>query len=208
MRTRWLAAVGCVAVVVTLGACGGGGGNNDQGVVFTAVGLVDAPANITTTTITCTDPTTTNVFVTTHEISLSRTQSWPDRNSATDDPCGGFLQVQNNLANQALNVQAVIVHYEVVGSSIAIGNNGDESITVGLTLPPANPTATVPPNINWLRLYNQVVPAQIMTFLNQNVNRLPVTPYIMNLTITAQGQSIDGTHYTTNEVNYQLTVTS
>jgi hypothetical protein len=193
-----------VAAVVALGACGGGGGNNDQGVVFTATGLVDAPANITTTTITCTDPTVQNVFVTTHEISLATTQSWPDRNSPLDDPCGGFLEVQNNLANEALNIQAVVVEYEITGSSIAIP---DSPITVGLTLPPANPTATIPPNIDWLRLYNQVVPHNIMVFLNQNANRLPVTPYIMNLKITAQGQSIDGTRYQSNEVNYQLTVT-
>src|SRR5262252_3192138 len=108
MRTETWLVVGCVVAAVTLGACGGGGGNNDQGVVFTASGLVDAPANITTTTITCTDPTVVNVFVTTHSISLSRTESWPDPGSALDDPCGGFVEVQNNLANEALNVQAVI----------------------------------------------------------------------------------------------------
>lgn len=197
-------------VAVGLLGCGGSGGadgNNDQGIVFSAVGFVRGPQSVTSTQVRCTQPTTQNSIVDTAFVINLNTQRWfPDRNDPAGDPCGGYIALQNNLSVQAINVQEITVRYEIPGAGIPIPEN---SISMGLRI---NPTTSLEQassgqvNLVYTQLEGQMLPAQFLTFLDQNSNNLPATPYAMNAFFRARGQSDDGTRYTTNEIGYQFTI--
>jgi hypothetical protein len=207
VRGKVAARLVAVALAATAVACGGSGGNNDQGIVFTATGLWRAVEQIDER-ITCTVPLSTDNALpdTSFTLSLSGVQAFPDRSSPIGDPCGGWIGLQNNLTSLNINVQQILVRYEVPGASIQVPDN---PVSFGLTLPSTssdtNP-ASGQPGLVYAQLVGQIVPAPIMVFLNQNVDRLPATPYFMNVFITASGQSQTGDNYTTNEIGYQLTI--
>lgn len=206
-RTSWW---GGLTLALALGAvgCGGGGGNNDQGIVFRASGIFRSLTNITPERITCTEPLTVDASIsdTSGQISLSSTFFYPDRNDPVGDPCGGQLALQNSLTQQSINVQFVTVRYEVAGSAVQVPT---QVVNTGTTIPSASCegcTASGQDGLVYLSLTGQIVDDVTMTFLNQNVNRLPATPYQLDVYITASGQSDQGTNYETNEIGYTLSV--
>ena len=202
---RWSGLLCALAFV----GCGGSGGNNDQGIVFRAQGIFRTQTNITPDRITCTEPITVESAISdsTGTISLSQTDFYPNRVDPVGDPCGGQLALQNSLTSQAINVQFVTVEYQVAGSAVQVPTY---VVNTGITIP--SPTCETcqfssgQPGLAFLLLNGGIVPQQIMTFLNQNVNRLPATPYQMDVFITASGQSDQGTNYETNQIGYTLTV--
>lgn len=203
-RWGWLA----LALALASAGCGGGGGNNDQGIVFRASGIFRSLTNITPERITCTEPLTieSSISDTSGTISLTDTFVYPDRNDPVGDPCGGQLALQNSLTQQSINVQFVTVRYEVAGSAVQVPTN---VVNTGITIPSANCegcTSSGQDGLVYLSLEGRLVPEVTMTFLNQNVNRLPATPYQLDIFVTASGQSDQGTNYETNEIGYTLTV--
>jgi hypothetical protein len=86
----------------------------------------------------------------------------------------------------------------------------DNPVNVGLTIPPvscgAECTSSGLPGLAYLPLVQQLVPEQIIAFLNQFQNELPTPPYQMNVFVTVTGQSDQGTNYTSNKVGYTITV--
>ncbi|HZR81327.1 MAG TPA: hypothetical protein VFD92_09560 [Candidatus Binatia bacterium] len=202
----WLAAAALAAVA----GCGGGGtGSNDQGIVFRANGFFQTLAQIEQDRITCTQPlsVTNSIVDASFNLSMSTARFFPDPNDPFGDPCGGFIGLQNNLAQESINVQEISIRYEIPGASIPVP--GPNSISFGQNIPSANSTEDSPsgqPNIIFAQLVGQLVPRTIIVFLNQNVDRLPATPYLMNVFAVARGQSDNGTKYETNEIGYQLTI--
>lgn len=202
---RWSGLLCALAFV----GCGGSGGNNDQGIVFRAQGIFRTQTNITPDRITCTEPITVESAIsdTTGTISLSTTDFYPNRVDPVGDPCGGQLALQNSLTSQAINVQFVTVEYQVAGSAVQVPTY---VVNTGITIPsPACETcqfSSGQPGLAFILLNGGIVPQQIITFLNQNVNRLPATPYQMDVYITASGQSDQGTNYETNQIGYTITV--
>lgn len=208
MVKRMMLGGGLAFALALVAGCGGSGGNNDQGIVFRASGIFRTLTNITPERITCTEPITveSSISDTSGQISLSSTFFYPDRTDPFGDPCGGQLALQNSLAQQSINVQFVTVEYEVAGAAVQVPTN---VVNTGITIPSPSCegcTSSGQDGLVFLLLTGQLVPEQIITFLNQNVNRLPATPYQMNLFITASGQSDQGTNYETNEIGYTLTV--
>ena len=208
MVKRMMLGGGLAFALALVAGCGGSGGNNDQGIVFRASGIFRTLTNITPERITCTEPITveSSISDTSGEISLSSTFFYPDRTDPFGDPCGGQLALQNSLVQQSINVQFVTVEYEVPGAAVQVPTN---VVNTGITIPSPSCegcTSSGQDGLVFLLLTGQLVPEQIITFLNQNVNRLPATPYQMNLFITASGQSDQGTNYETNEIGYTLTV--
>lgn len=194
-------------LAVTVG-CGGGGGNNDQGIVFRAAGTFRTQTNITPQRITCTEPTTveSSISDTSGQVSLSTSRFYPDRTDPEGDPCGGELALVNSLASQSINVQFVTFEYQVAGAAVQVPDN---VLNTGITVPPASCegcTSSGQDGLVYLSLRGQIVPDRIITFLNQNVNRLPATPYQMDVFITASGQSDQGTNYDSNAIGYTITV--
>ena len=213
MRTgTWKVALGW-GLVSTLGlmGCGGSGGadgNNDQGIVFRAVSFVRGPESIDADQIRCTEPTTQNAIVdSSWVISLTQQSFYPNRNDPFGNPCGGYIALENNLATMAINVQEITVEYEIPGAGITPPEN---SISFGLRI---NPTTSLDEsssgqvNLVYSQLVGQMLPEQMITWLDQNQNVLPSTPYSMNAFFRARGQADNGTRYTTNEIGYQFTIT-
>ena len=212
MVKKTLLGGGLAFVLALVGGCGGSGGNNDQGIVFRATGIFRTQTNITTgdpPVITCTEPIVGNSTITdvSGTISLSNTRFYPDRVDPAGDPCGGELALVNNLSSQSINVQFVTIKYQIAGAAVAVDDN---VVNTGFTISPATcedcQFSSGQPGLIFLALRGQLVPQRIITFLNVNVNRLPVPPFQMDLFITASGQSDQGTNYETNEVGYTLTV--
>jgi hypothetical protein len=209
MVKRTLRWSGLACVLALVAGCGGSGGNNDQGIVFRASGIFRTQTNITPERITCTEPITVESAIadTAGTISLSGTLFYPNRTDPLGDPCGGQLALQNQLTSQSINVQFVTVEYEVAGAAVQVPTY---TVNTGITVPPPTCLGCTSSGLDGLvyLLFNEggLVPEQIITFLNQNVNRLPVPPYQLNLFITASGQSDQGTNYETNEIGYTVTV--
>jgi len=198
----------CALVALAFLGCGGSGGNNDQGIVFRATGIFAELALIQPDQITCTSPLSVNNALgdSAFNISLSQTRWFPDENDPFGNPCGGFIGLQNNLTQQSINVTEISFRYEIPGAALEIG---PWSQSTGQTILPAGSEAQTPSgqaNLVFIQMLGNMVPAPIIVQLNQNVNRLPSTPYVMNVFIVARGQSDQGTNYETNEVGYTITV--
>ncbi|MBM4246080.1 MAG: hypothetical protein FJ148_20160 [Deltaproteobacteria bacterium] len=204
---RWS---GLACVLALVAGCGGGSsGNNDQGIVFRAAGVFRSLTNIAGGEITCTEPLVAEGAIADTEgtISLSTTRFFPDEFDPEGDPCGGQLGLRNSLSTQSINVQFVTIEYEVAGSAVQVPRY---VFNTGLTIPPSTCegcTSSGEDGFTYLSLLGQIVPQSRVTFLNQNVNRLPATPYQMDVFITASGQSDQGTNYETNVTGYTITVT-
>ena len=198
-------ALGCL--LLSLAACGGGGGNNDQGIVFRATGMFRGREQIDQGRITCTIPTVADALVdAAYNLSLSSVIAFPDRLEIDANPCGGYIGLQNNLDEQSMNVREISITYEVPGALVPIPPT---SVTFGQTILPATSEQTTQSgqaNLLFGQLEGQIVPRNLLVYLNANANRLPATPYLMNVYLVARGQSDDGTNYETNEIGYQLTM--
>ncbi len=196
------------ALLVGCGGSGGADGNNDQGIVFRAVSFVRGPESIDEDQIRCTEPTTQNAIIdSAWVIRLDTNTFYPNRNDPFGNPCGGYIALENNLAVAAINVQEITVNYEIPGAGITPPEN---SISSGIRINPVNTfdeSSSGQVNLIYAQLVGQMIPEQMMTWLEQNRNSLPATPYSMNAFFRARGQADTGTRYTTNEIGYQFTIT-
>jgi hypothetical protein len=113
-----------VAVLVAvLGmACPVAADNNPRGIVFRAVGWYKGKAEISENTIRCEIPTTDSAIAdglfnlgmwNTFGV---RTLAFPDINNPFGNPCGGWIQLQNNLLDQGIQVEQVKVVYKILGA--------------------------------------------------------------------------------------------
>jgi hypothetical protein len=207
MVKRTLRWTGLACVLALVAGCGGSGGNNDQGIVFRAGGTFRTLASISAGVVTCTEPATLSGVISdvSGSISLFGTPYYPN-GDPDRDPCGGKLALINSLTSQSINVQFVKIEYDVPGAAVQVP---DAQVNVGLVVPPASCdscTDTGQPGLVYLSLFSQLINETTMAFLQTNVNRLPATPFQMNLFITASGQSDQGTNYETNAVGYTIIV--
>lgn len=202
-------AVSAAALVLpVLVGCGGGSGdNNDQGISFRAIGMFRGAESITQGQITCTIPNVQSAISdVSFNLNINTATDFPNRNDPFADPCGGYIQLENLLLNQAINVQEIAIRYEVPGSAVGIP---EHSVNSGVRINSASSTQTGSsglPNVVFHALYSQIVPQAIIVFLNQNENRLPSPPYFMNAFLKARAQSDNGTNYESNEIGYQFTI--
>ena len=197
-----------LAGAMFLAGCGGGGaGNNNQGIVFRATGFVRGLESIQAGRISCTEPNVQSAVIDqAFTLSIGTVLDFPNRNDPLANPCGGYIGLQNNLDTMSMNVQEISVRYEIPGAAIEIPTH---SISFGQTIPPAlsdSETPTGEPNLIYAELVGQMVPRNIIVFLNQNVNLLPATPYLMNAFFLARGQADNGDQFQSNEIGYQFTI--
>ncbi len=208
MNAKYFGVVVGLATALVVAGCGGSGGNNDQGIVFRAVGTFRGLESIELGRITCTEPTVQNAIIdTAFTLDIGTVIDFPNRFDPFADPCGGYIALENNLEFVSINVQEIVIRYEVPGAAIQVP---DHSVTFGQRIQPASSdqqTTSGQPNLIFAELVGQIVPRNIIVFLNQNVNLLPSTPYLMNAFITARGQSDTGETYETNEIGYTFTIT-
>jgi hypothetical protein len=206
-----LSAVGC-------GGGGGGGDENDQGISFRAVGIFQGEQQEDQ----CEVPTTENQIADTGiAVPLDGAVfpppapdqligGYPDSNAALSF-CRGFIQLDNDLNNQAIVVERFDFVYEIPGSRIAIPEN---SAPTGFRINPANADPEANPNpfgqVNtiFIQLNGQLIPSTLVLFLRQNQQSLPALPYVMIIHVTARGRTDSGDVLVTNEVRYTVELTS
>lgn len=93
-----------------------------DGLVLRAVGMYKGKEDITQDQIKCEVPTVSGAI----NDSVNQTGLWntygaqtlffPDRNNPFGDPCGGWLQIRNNMVTQGINVDRVDVKLRIAGA--------------------------------------------------------------------------------------------
>lgn len=125
--------------------------------------------------------------------------------------CRGYIQLQNDLINQSINVERIDFEYEIPGSRIAVPMN---SMPTGFRINPANadPATTPAPfgqaNVLLVQPDGQMIPSTLVQLLRQNEPSLPQAPYVMIIHVTAHGRTDTGDTFVSNELRYTVEWTS
>jgi hypothetical protein len=115
--------VGGVAVLaIGLAAGSALADNNPNGTVFTAVGFFKGKASISVDSVTCEVPTvSTAIYDGFFAMGLwntfgEQTLFFPNPTSALGNPCGGWMQVRNNLIDQGITIERFEARYRIPGA--------------------------------------------------------------------------------------------
>jgi len=93
-----------------------------DGLVFRAMGFYKGVANISEDSISCEIPTTATAIADGgFQMGFWNTFGWetisyPDYLNPFGNPCGGWLQLQNNMRTQGINVTRVVLRMKVMGA--------------------------------------------------------------------------------------------
>jgi len=203
--------------------------NNPNGTIFRSVGFFKGKGDITATSIQCEVPTVTNaigdgVF----ELGLWNTYGFqtiyfPDINNPFGNPCGVWLQLQNNLLNQTIQVDHIALRYKILGARrfrqfvpsrngfpIACRQLRKDTIFVGAVVNPINSTidssGSGRPNTTFVQMIPFVTPQLIECLRSQYA---PLSTDLFSslalvIRATVVGQSDTGATYTANTIGYTL----
>jgi hypothetical protein len=201
---RWLGWVVGLAALIAAGGggCGSGGGDgdNDQGISFRAVGFFSGPVEEGMCEIPAIDSAIVDQsFVISLYDPLLDFGFPPFLGS-----CLAFIELQNNLFNQAITATAITFEYEIPGAKIAIPAN---TVNAGQRINPVNseePTISGAPNVIFYQPTGQLVANATVLFLRQNILSFPPLPFPMIIRTTAFGVSDTGNEFVTNEISYTI----
>lgn len=206
----------------------------NTGLVLRAVGLFEGEASSNGGNNTCTVPTiSTGIANSFNEMGLYNTfgfatLSFPDRTNPFAEPCGGWLEMQNNMIFQGITVDRIDVRLSINGakrfSAFVPTRNGwptacrslrNINLPTGLHL---YPFATTPqgvgntgggvPHLGFVGI-NPMVSAQVFRCLQQQYGALPADTYVslpLTIKVTARGTADDGSGFSSNSVRYTLTL--
>jgi hypothetical protein len=220
-----------VAVLfIALSAGQGQANNNPNGMVFRAVGWFKGKAEIAEGKINCEIPNVTNAISEgAFAMGLWNTYGtptlyYPDINSPFGNPCGVWIQLQNNLIDQAIMLDHVNLVFRVQDarhfSSIVPSRNRfpvacrslrRETLFVGNRLNPVNSTQDTSsggaPNVAFIEMLPFVTP-QLITCLRNAYTVSALTNVYTSLSLvvraTAVGWSDVGDTYRSNTIQYSL----
>ncbi len=220
-----------VALLLTVLAAGSAGaGDNPNGTVFRAVGWFKGKAEITQGRINCEIPNISNA-ISEGAFALglwntfgSQTIYYPDINGEFGNPCGGWIQLQNNLLNQAINLDRIKLEYRIPGVrrftqfNVPARNQFPSAcrtmkkmtLYIGNRLNPVNSTEDTSnsgaPNIAFIQLLPMVTP-ELFGCLRDNYAALPTTAFAslpLVIRATAFGVADSGDSYKSNAIQYTL----
>lgn len=224
-RMRILVAVGLT--VLTTGALAA----DTDGLVFRANGLYRGEADISEEGIKCEIPSV-GAAIPDGSFNMglwntfgSKTLQFPDANNPYGNPCGGYLQLQNNMTAQGINVERVEVKLRIAGArrfrdlvptrrGWPVACRGLRNVTVfaGTRLDPAGskdqPSNSGQANVAFVQLLPILTP-QIIHCLREQYAPLPTTVYTslpVVLSVRAFGRADNGDGFKTNPVQYTLTL--
>ena len=226
---RW--AIGAAVLAWALATGAARADNNPNGIVFRAVGWFAGKGEITTEAIKCEVPTVTTAIAE----GLFSTGMWntygfkttyfPDINSPFGNPCGGWIQLQNNLTDQAIQLDHIELRYKIPGARrfrgsvptrnsfpIACREMRRDDAFVGAVVNPitSNQDQSVSgkPNVTFIQMLPLVTPQMIYCLRSQYAPLPPDTFVSLPLVIraTGVGQSDSGDEYRTNTISYHLTL--
>jgi len=195
-----------IALIVGFVCASCGSNSNDQGITFRAVGIFQGERQEDQ----CEVPTTENQ-ITDGSVALTLESQFVDGgyhdSTSLLSFCRGFLELENNLNDQAITVDRIDFQYEIPGARITIPSS---SALVGWRLNPANADPETDPNsfgqvnVIFAQLDGQLVPSTLVSFLRQNQPSLPQLPYNMIIHIIARGRADSGDALEANEIRYSV----
>jgi hypothetical protein len=205
--------------------------NNPNGVVFRAVGFAAGEAEISGGQIKCKIPDLDGAIRDgAFQYGLWNTYgfqslSFPDINQPFGNPCGGYLQVQNNLFGQAIVVERVEFRFAIPGAGrlrqfvptrrrfpIACRDFRTATLFTGAVLNPADSSQTISssgaPNVAFMQMIPMVTP-QLLSCLRSvyagiSTDMLVSLPLVIRA--TAVGRADSGDVYRSNTARYTLTL--
>ena len=205
--------------------------NNPNGIVFRAVGFAAGEAEISGGQIKCKIPDVEGAIRDgAFQFGLWNTYgfqslSFPDVNQPFANPCGGWLQMQSNLLDQAIAVERVDFRFAIPGAGrlrqfvptrrrfpIACRDFRSSTIFVGAVLNPANSSQSVSssgaPNVAFMQMVPMVTP-QLLSCLRSvyagiSTDMLVSLPLVVKA--TAVGRADSGEVYRSNTARYTLTL--
>ncbi|HYR95109.1 MAG TPA: hypothetical protein VEM57_00180 [Candidatus Binatus sp.] len=227
---RW--AVGVAVLAGVLAAAGvARADNNPNGTVFRAVGWFGGKGEITPQAIKCETPTISSAIA---EGAFSfgmwntygvQTLFYPDINNPFGNPCGGWIQLQNNLTDQAIQLDHFELRYKIPNAAryrgsvptrnsfpIACRELRRDSMFVGAVINPItskqDQSGSGSPNVTFIQMLPLVTPQMIYCMRGQYAPLDPNTFVSLPLVIRATGVgfSDSGAEYRTNTIAYHLTL--
>ncbi len=124
--------------------------------------------------------------------------------------CGGFLELQNNMINQAVNLKRIRVWYRIPGQGFPVLCRAERRfrLYVGGRIDPVNSVNPSPfgaPNISFTQMLPIFSP-QLFDCLRDPARGNVPAPVTMRATVTAVGTTDDGRKIRSNRTSYTLTL--
>jgi hypothetical protein len=141
---------------------------------------------------------------------LYPTVMYPDRSNPFGNFCGGFVELQNNLINQAINVYSVKVRYRLPGLLFPSVCRRERkfNIPVGTRLNPVNSTDASPsgaPNAAFVQLLPVFSP-MLLNCLRDPARGNLSAPLVLIARVRASAYLDSGGRITSNTLRYTLTL--
>lgn len=217
------------AVALTAGTVHAG--NNPNGIVFRAVGFAAGEAEISGGQIKCEIPDIQSAI---RDGAFSyglwntygfQTLGFPDVNQPFANPCGGWIQLQSNLFDQAIAVEKVEFRFAIPGAGrfrqfvptrrrfpIACRDFRQATLFVGAVLNPANGmtgnSSSGAPNVGFIQMVPMVSP-QLIACLREQYAGLSTDLFVslpLVIKANAVGVADSGEEYRSNTIRYTLTL--
>jgi hypothetical protein len=202
--------------------------NNPNGLAFRAVGWFKGKGEISDTSIKCEIPTNSSAIADgSFAMGLWNTFGvptiyFPDINGPFSNPCGGWLEIQNNLQTQSIQIDHIELRYKIPGARrfrgsvptrnqfpLACRSLRNDTSFVGAIVNPVNATDTSGsgvPNITFIQVL-PLVSSQLIDCLRSQYAGLPTDlfsslPLVIRATVV--GTSDSGDTYRANSLAYTL----
>lgn len=203
--------------------------SNPNGLVFRALGFYRGEQDISEESIRCEIPTVEGAIAEgTFTMGLWNTFGipnfhFPDEGNPVANPCGVWIQLQNNLTTAGINLTKIKLKYRVAGArrvrQFVPTQNGwpvacrpfrKETLFLGGRMNPAasdeETSISGRPNATLIELFPLVSANQFVCLRGQYggvpVDALPSIPLV--ITATAYGTADDGSTYKANPIDYTL----
>jgi hypothetical protein len=227
----WIMGRGVVAVLVATMLVAGtaGADNNPNGSAFRAVGWFSGHAEITESEIKCEVPTVSSAIGDgLFNMGLWNTfgvpnYTFPNVNGPFSNPCGGWIQMQNNLFGQAIQIDHVELRFKIPGArrfrQFVPARNGfplacrefrRDNLFVGAVINPidsgVDQSGSGSPNVAFIQMI-PLVSAQMFSCLRAQYGPLSTdvfTSLPLVIRATVVGVSDAGDTFRTNTIPYTL----
>jgi hypothetical protein len=213
--------VGAVAFVVTAAGSAWASLSNPNGMVFRAVGIFQGTveegrcrvpianqAINDSSQAVCRDAT--EFVFPDGSVTVEPTTMFPMFGPDFLNFCGGFLSLQNNMINQAVNVRKVRIRYRIprVGFPVLCRAQRSFNLFVGQRVDPVNSINVNPfgaPNVVFMQML-PIFPQQLLDCLRDPARGDVQAPVTLVAKIRAFGLLDDGRDIKSNRVQYTLTL--
>lgn len=198
--------------------------------IFQALGWIQGEGSVSSDSVSCEIPTITSGFTDgSFEMGLwntfgEPTISFPNRNSAFANPCGGWIHLVNNLANQGILLERLVFKFKIQGARrfrqfvptrrgfpLACRQFRKEVRFVSARLNAVNSSMNTPSGAPNVAFVNPVpfISAQLFSCLRAQYAPLPLdvfTSLPLLIRTTAFGITDLGESVQSNTINYTLTL--